>query len=117
MMSVLILAMINLHKYLADIPEERPTMGAPSTYADFLFVFHCRLYRFRVIISYFPKFNLKTSLDSEHTHEGPNFTHSKDMTGPKNFKMGHVTFAFDIHLGWFVIRVLVLDIAYLCTKF
>jgi len=26
MMSVLILAMINLHKYLADIPEERPTM-------------------------------------------------------------------------------------------
>jgi len=81
---------------------------------DFLLVFHCNyvsiLHRFRVIVTYFPKFKkvlypwthpfpTKTIVRalvhlcvSQHTtFEVPSFTNFNDMIGAKKFLTGYVT--------------------------
>jgi len=44
------------------------------------------------------------------------FTRSKDMTGPQDLKMGHVTLTTPF-LGWFLISQLILAMAYRTAKF
>jgi len=46
----------------------------------------------------------------------PSFTHSNNMIGPQNFKMGHVTLITPIW-GQSVILRKMFDMDYLCTKF